>query len=209
MKNILIAETIKRLRESRNLNQDDLGDLLGVSGKTVSSWEIGRTEPNMGYVQQIADLFKISTDELIYGELTKMNEMIIQFQQVPVYAPISCGTGLFVDDEIIDYVPIPTEKLTKGKEYFGQFAKGDSMVGAGILDGDIVIFEKSNAIENGRIGCFCIDEGIATCKRFNKTDSSIILMPANESHLPIVVDIMSECFRVIGVLAFVVSDRRY
>lgn len=68
MKNIIIGETIKKLRESMSLNQDELGEIIEVSGKTISSWEIGRTEPNMGYVQKLSDYFKVSMDYLIYGE---------------------------------------------------------------------------------------------------------------------------------------------
>lgn len=57
MRKKAIAESIRQLRESRSMNQDELGEALGISGKTVSSWEIGRTEPNLGYVEQLAEFF--------------------------------------------------------------------------------------------------------------------------------------------------------
>lgn len=67
-----IGDNIKRLRESRNLKQSDLADMLGISDKTISSWEIGRTEPKMGMVEKISialdckktDIIGISDREL-------------------------------------------------------------------------------------------------------------------------------------------------
>ncbi|SJZ59855.1 XRE family transcriptional regulator [Anaerorhabdus furcosa] len=68
MRKIVIGETIKKLRESMSLSQDELGEILEVSGKTISSWEISRTEPNMGYVQKLSNYFNVSMDYLIYGK---------------------------------------------------------------------------------------------------------------------------------------------
>lgn len=61
----MFGDKLKKIREAHNLSQDELGERLGVSGKTVSSWEINRTEPNMGNVQKIADMFSVTTDSLI------------------------------------------------------------------------------------------------------------------------------------------------
>ena len=73
--------------------------------------------------------------------------------------------GTFVDNEVIETITLPKD-LFKGSTgtLFGQYAEGDSMVGVGINDGDLIIFEETNLIENGQIGCFCIDHNIATCK---------------------------------------------
>lgn len=60
-----IGTTIKMLRENKNISQEELGNVLGVSDKTISSWEINRTEPKMGIVQLLADYFGVSTDYLI------------------------------------------------------------------------------------------------------------------------------------------------
>lgn len=53
-----IGSNIKRLRELNEYTQDTLGDKLGVSGKTVSSWEIDRTQPKMDKVQRMSEIFK-------------------------------------------------------------------------------------------------------------------------------------------------------
>ena len=126
--------------------------------------------------------------------------------KVPLYDSISCGTGGFVDDNIIDYVSLPAEMFSSKKEYFAQYAKGDSMINANINNGDLVIFEKTSSVTNGMIGCFCVDDNIATCKRLSMTNGQIILLPENPSYSPIIANV--ETFKCIGKLAFVINDRR-
>lgn len=195
---------IKELRERKGLSQEELGKIVGVSDKTVSSWEINRTEPKMGIVQLLADYFKVSTDYLIKGN-EAMDESIyksanISFIKIPLYEPISCGTGAFVEDNIIDYIAVPDDGLNPYKDYFAQIADGDSMIDVGIANGDIIVFEKSNTIDDGKIGCFCIDEGVATCKKIKKGPSFIQLIPANPKYDPIVIDLNNTNFRVVGIL---------
>ena len=77
------------------------------------------------------------------------------------------------------------------------------MIGKGIKDGDVLVFEKTNIIENGEIGAFCVGESEAVCKTFRKLPSGIILLEsANEAYQPIEVDLTDECFRVIGKYKF-------
>ena len=108
-------------------------------------------------------------------------------------------------DNISDYVSLPAEMFSSKKEYFAQYAKGDSMVNANINDGDLIIFEKTSSVSNGMIGCFCIDDNTATCKRLSMTNGQIILLPENPSYDPIICDI--ETFRCIGKLAFVIKTQ--
>lgn len=126
--------------------------------------------------------------------------------KVPLYDSISCGTGGFVGDNIIDYVSLPSNLFSPKKEYFAQYAHGDSMINANINDGDLVIFEKTSSVTNGMIGCFCVDDNIATCKRLSMSDGQIILLPENPSYNPIIANV--ETFKCIGKLAFVINDRR-
>lgn len=126
--------------------------------------------------------------------------------RVPLYDSISCGTGGFVGDNIIDYVSLPAEMFSSKKDYFAQYAHGDSMINANINDGDLVIFEKTSTVTNGMIGCFCVDDNIATCKRLSMSDGQIILLPENPAYTPIIVNV--ESFKCVGKLAFVINDRR-
>ena len=85
---------------------------------------------------------------------------------IPLYSDISCGTGLFVDDNVDEYISLPETLLHPVKKYFCQYADGDSMINENINQGDLIVFEKSNQIRNGEVGCFTIDDNVATCKKF-------------------------------------------
>lgn len=128
---------------------------------------------------------------------------------VEVYQNVSCGTGTFVDDEIIDTISLPESMLNPRKKYFAQYAEGNSMLDAEIHDGDLLIFEKTQSMENGQIGCFCVDDGVATCKKFYKDDNTgvIMLQAANTKFQPIVITEDTESFGIIGKLALVIQKR--
>lgn len=128
---------------------------------------------------------------------------------IKLYSSISCGSGMFVDDNVEEYITLPESLLNSSKEYFCQYADGDSMIGENINPGDLIVFEKAQTIENGQIGCFCIDDNIATCKKFYKDDASAIitLQPANNKYSPIIVTVETMNFHIVGKLALVISKR--
>lgn len=178
-------------------NYDDDYFLIKKDGETVNSFFVGdllSTYKNAikNHTLSINTFIKDTIDKLI--------------RKIALYELISCGTGGFVDDNIIDYVSLPAEMFSSKKEYFAQYAHGDSMINANINDGDLVIFEKTSSVTNGMIGCFCIDDNTATCKRLSMTNGQIILLPENPSYNPIIANV--ETFKCIGKLAFVINDRR-
>lgn len=197
-----IADNIKKIREEKHISQQELGSLLNISGKTISSWEIGRTEPNMGYIQSMCDIFNISIDELIYGSNDKKSYGL-KYKEIPLYSPICCGNGGFAEDNIIEYIPVPGDGLNVNKEYFAQYAKGNSMADR-IEDGDLLVFEKTSVPEVNKIGCFCINENEAMCKQYKVSNGVPILVPLNREYEPIVVD--STNFRCIGLLKKVIKN---
>ena len=103
---------------------------------------------------------------------------------VPVLGKVSAGKPLLSEENIEGYVTVP-EEMGGGKT-FALEVKGDSMIGAGILDGDRVIVKQQGAAENGEIVCAVID-GEATLKRFFKKDGVVTLKAENEKYAPIVV----------------------
>lgn len=202
-----IGKNIRYLRKNKKLSQSKLGEMLSKSESTIQMWETGFRSPTMGSVQKLSEIFDIDINELINSDIENnindediYSQAQISYIKVPLYGDISCGNGAFVNDNIIDYIAVPDNGLNPNLEYFAQIAKGDSMIDAGIEDGDIIVFQKSNVIDDGKIGCFCIDENIATCKRFKKGQSFIQLIPANTKYDPIVIDLQNNNFRVIGIL---------
>lgn len=204
-----IGEIIKKLRERKGLTQEELAMKVGyTSATTINKIESGTNKLKQEKIKIFADVLECTVSELLgIDEINNLHPVSsMNIRKIALYDSISCGTGGFVDDNIIDYVSLPAEMFSSKKEYFAQYAKGDSMINASINNGDLVIFEKTSSVTNGMIGCFCIDDNTATCKRLSMTNDQIILLPENPSYSPIIANV--ETFKCIGKLAFVINDRR-
>ena len=114
-------------------------------------------------------------------------------RDVPILGKVAAGKPLFSEENVEGYVAIPDD-MGSGKTFALQ-VKGDSMIGAGILDGDRVIVKQQGAAENGEIVCAVID-GEATLKRFFQKDGIVTLRAENEKYPPITVS--EGEFRIVG-----------
>lgn len=121
---------------------------------------------------------------------------------IPLYGEIPCGTPNFLDDELGGYLEIPENMIGQG-EFFVLRAKGDSMIEAGIDDGDLVIVKKQNYAEESQIVVAYID-GETTLKRFYKNGKQklVELRPENREYKPIYV---SDCL-IFGVAVKIIKD---
>ena len=194
-----LYENIRRLRKQRRMSQGELAKRTGYTDhSSIARIESGEIDLPQSKIQLFADVFNVTPQQLMGYDDIKLP--MFEERTIPIFSQISCGTGMFVDDYLIGNVTVPLDMLpNKSADYFAQYASGDSMINAGINDGDLLIFKQTQAIDNGAIGCFCIGDQIATCKKFSRTGDNVFLMPANDKYSPIVVDPENEDFRVIGV----------
>ncbi len=114
-------------------------------------------------------------------------------REVPVLGKVAAGKPLLSEENIEGTITIPDD-MGSGKQ-FALRVKGDSMIDAGILDGDRVIVQQQGTAENGEIVCALI-EGEATLKRFFKKDGVVTLKAENEKYPPITVS--KGEFRIVG-----------
>ena len=103
---------------------------------------------------------------------------------IPVLGRVAAGMPILAEQNIDDYINIPTDFAKPGATQFCLRVKGDSMSDAGILDGDIVLVRQQNTAENGEIVVAMLDNE-ATVKRFYKLDDQIKLQPENPKYDPI------------------------
>ena len=118
---------------------------------------------------------------------------------VPVVGQVAAGQPLLAVENIENYFPVPTEYLPN-KKIFMLKVKGESMINAGILDGDLVMVAEQRTAKNGDMVVALIDDS-ATVKTFYKEDGYFRLQPENDSMDPIIVeDNLIILGKVIGVL---------
>lgn len=119
---------------------------------------------------------------------------------VPLLGTVTAGQPILATQSIEDYIPVPINGA--GRELFALRVKGESMINAGILDGDVVVVDKTPTAKNGDIIVALIDDE-ATVKRFFKENGHFRLQPENDSFEPIIVNELS----VLGKVAMVI--RKY
>ena len=202
-----VGEKIKYQRKRLGLTKTELGDMIGVKKSAVAKWEKGVvTNLKKTTIAKLADIFEVKPSYFIMDDEKVYNDIEVSYVKVPLYETLCCGNGGFVDDNIIDMIPVPSKGLSKSAKYFAQYASGESMKDAGISDGDLLIFEKVNKVDDGVIGCFCTDTNTATCKKYKELNGIIMLQPMNADYDPIVVDPLSNNIRCLGKLKKVIKD---
>lgn len=114
------------------------------------------------------------------SEPNRINQEIIN---LPLVGCVTAGKPILAEENIEEYIPLP-KSLVKGNDNFVLKVKGDSMINAGILDGDYVIVNKQHIANNNKIVVALIDNDSATVKRFFREDNKIRLQPENDSMSP-------------------------
>lgn len=113
----------------------------------------------------------------------EINKIDVNMRKIPLVGVIACGAPIWAEENIESYLPISKDLIGYG-EFFALRAKGNSMIGAGIDDGDIVFIRKQNYANEGQIIVALVDDQDATLKRFFKDEDKkkIKLHPENEDY---------------------------
>jgi repressor LexA len=119
--------------------------------------------------------------------------VITATREVPILGRVPAGKPFHSEENIEGFLRLPADM--GGDDRFALQVKGDSMIGAGIMDGDRVILKQQETAENGEIVSALID-GEATLKRFFKKDGVVTLKAENEKYAPILVSEWE--FRIAG-----------
>ncbi len=122
---------------------------------------------------------------------------------VPVIGRIAAGTPILAEQNIDDTIPVPARFLPKGNSFM-LTVRGESMVEAGIMDGDYILVHQQNTANNGDIVVAMVDgfESEATVKTFYKESGHIRLQPENQSMSPIIVSDVKILGLVKGVFRY-------
>ena len=145
-----------------------------------------------GYIRR--DPTKPRTIEILDDDFALTRRELVN---VPVIGTVAAGVPILAEQNIEDYLPIPAEILPN-KEVFKLKVKGNSMIEAGIYNGDKVIVAKQPNAENGDKVVALVDDS-ATVKTFYKENGHFRLQPENSSMDPIILDQVEILGKVIGL----------
>ena len=119
---------------------------------------------------------------------------------VPIIGQVAAGQPILAEENIEDYFPFPAERMPN-KQTFLLKVKGESMINAGILDGDYVLVEQDATASNGDMVVALVEDS-ATVKTFYKEEGVFRLQPENDFMDPIIVKEVTILGKVIGVFRF-------
>lgn len=121
--------------------------------------------------------------------------------KIPLVGTITAGQPITAVEDITDYINFHEQKSYSG-ELFALKVRGESMINAAILDGDIVVIEKCPVVRNGEIAAVMVNGEEATVKTFYKEDGHYRLQPENDTMEPIIVDSCEIIGRVVSVIRY-------
>ena len=117
--------------------------------------------------------------------------------QVPVLGHVTAGLPILAEENLDDYIPLPEAMLGDGEHFILQ-VHGDSMIEAGILDGDRIVVRRQEEANNGEIVVAMVEDS-ATVKRFYKENGHFRLQPENSSMAPILTDSVTVLGKVVSL----------
>ncbi len=170
----------------------EIGEAVNLKSSSSVHSQLKKLE-DMGYIRR--DPTKPRTIEIIEDCFNLVQREVIN---IPVVGTVAAGQPLYAEEKIDNYYPIPADLLPNAETFMLKI-RGNSMIKAGILDGDQIIVEQCPVAENGEIVVALIGDS-ATVKRFYKEDGYYRLQPENDSMSPIIVNHLEILGKVIGVL---------
>jgi repressor LexA len=169
-----MGDRIKQLRIDKGLTQEELGNYIGVQKSAIRKYEKGEiTNIKRSAIEIMAKLFNVSPSYLMCLE----EELEpIQAIELNILGKISAGLPLFAEEQLDGKAFAPANLLKKGFDYFYLRVVGDSM-NLKFHEGDIVLIQKQDTLENNEIGVIRVNGYDATIKQYRFENGLIMLDP--------------------------------
>ena len=191
------SDRLHQLMDERNLKQTDILAAaqpfckkygIKLNKSDLSQFVSGKVKPGQEKLTILGLALNVSESWLIGLDVPMERQSLIpdnvirieSFQKVPLVGQIACGTPILAEENIEDYIDAPGHIHAD----YALTCKGDSMINAGINDGDIVYIRKQEVVENGQIAAVMVGEDEATLKRFYLVDGVVTLNAENPAYPP-------------------------
>lgn len=186
-------DRIKEAMEKKQITQSELAKRTGITQSSISDWIRGKYLPKQDKVDVLAKALNVTPSYLMgWSSIEKpLNPDEIngimplkKLRRIPILGQIACGNPILADENYIGYFTADDKYLDSD---FCLYAKGDSMIDAGIDDGDLVFIKKQSDVDDGEIAAVLIGDD-ATLKRVYKVLDRVQLRAENPKYKPINLD---------------------
>ena len=219
----MIGNIIKQLRTEKEVTQKDLANYLGLTPKMISFYEKEERIPPNDILLKLSDYFDVSTDyltgkskyknfkeefdyKLNTNQLSKelsiydsINVNKSNITNIPIVGTVRAGEPILAQENITGYSPVLNKFISRDKNYFYLRVQGDSM-NQEFNEGDLLLIEQTDYIENGDIAVVLIDGQEATVKKVIKNENMVTLIPmsTNPKYVPKMYDVVKDEIKIIG-----------
>lgn len=177
---------IKEAREKIGMSQTDMADRIGVSKQTLYKYENDIiTNIPSDKIEEISALTGVSPAYIMGWETNQLPSEVIKLQtkNLPILGSVACGKPIFDPSDGVQ-IKVPSSFHAD----FGLYARGDSMIGADIHDGDLVFFVQQPSVENGQIAAVFIDDEVTLKRVYYQQGERLVLQAENSSVPPIIIE---------------------
>ena len=177
---------IKEAREKIGMSQTDMADRIGVSKQTLYKYENDIiTNIPSEKIEEISALTGVSPAYIMGWETNQLPSEVIKLQtkNLPILGSVACGKPIFDPSDGVQ-IKVPSSFHAD----FGLYARGDSMIGADIHDGDLVFFVQQPSVENGQIAAVFIDDEVTLKRVYYQQGERLVLQAENSSVPPIIIE---------------------
>lgn len=208
-----LGQRLRRLMEERNLTYEQLGEMLDMTPQSLNRYVLEQREPKASAVTKMA--LALGVDPLwLQGYNVPRRRMeplegmipVKREYAIPILGVIRAGEPILATESIEGYA---SADVADPEEYFYLRVTGDSMINAGIREGDLVLLRQQNTAENGQIVACLVDGEDATLKRFRAQKGMVILQPENPVYEPRIIPMSDfDCglARIVGVAVKLVRE---
>lgn len=172
----------------------EIGKMLNLSSPATIQVHLNCLA-DKGYISK-GDNRNRTIELKVENEYTKKEELAVN---IPLLGKVTAGSPIEAIENPDEFFTLPTYLIPKGRDVFALNVSGESMINAGIHDGDIVIVEKQNNAHNGEIVVAMNDDNEVTLKTFYKEKDHIRLQPENDTMDPIILNNVSILGKAIGL----------
>ncbi|MDR0979466.1 MAG: hypothetical protein LBL91_06100 [Lachnospiraceae bacterium] len=197
----------KNLQYYMLLHKKDRNDIckdLGFAYTTFTSWYNAEFYPRIDKIEMLANYFNIEKSDLIEDKEkhgTNVQNNVIPLPDTPIRIPvlgkISAGLPILAVENIEGYEFAPSSQIKKGFDYFYLKVQGDSM-NLKFNEGDIVLVQKQETLENSEIGVILVNGDDATVKKYRYENNMVILEPMSTNSLNTVQLYKPQKIKIVG-----------
>lgn len=184
-----LYENIRKLRTEKGISQDELARLTGYKDRSsITKIESGKVDLAQSKIMLFAKVLGTTPADLM-GLTTTSNDSLppeaikLETKELPILGSVACGKPIFDPSDGVQ-IKVPSSFHAD----FGLYARGDSMIGADIHDGDLVFFVQQPSVENGQIAAVFIDDEVTLKRVYYQQGERLVLQAENSSVPPIVIE---------------------